>query len=79
MQISPIFSKADDNAKCYRVMRDFQDDYEVGPAVLVRIDSKILKRGLGYMYKYAPITSEGYIIYAESFWDHFEEVEEIRC
>lgn len=79
MQISPIFSKIEAGTTEYRIKKEFHDMYESEIPTLyiyVRIDSRII-RGHGYEYKYAPITSEGYIDYANSFWDSFEEMEEM--
>ena len=79
-QISPIFSKAEKNAKCYTIKKEFHDMYDDNPSfilsIFVRIDSKIIK-GHGYQYKYAPVMFEGYIDYANSFWDCFDEMQEM--
>jgi len=60
----------------YRIKKDFQTEYKLGPSVLVRVDFRGVRGGV--VYTYAPISTNGKIIYSEKFEDTFEEVEPIK-
>ena len=62
-------------ADLFVVRKDVQSDYAVGPALLVRVDSR--RGGCGYVHKYAPITlinKQCVIDVASAFEDAWGEV-----
>ena len=63
------------DAAVYVVRADVRDDYAVGPAVLVRVDSR--RAACGYVHTYAPVSlvDGAFVVDAASaFEDSWEEV-----
>ena len=63
------------DAAVYVVRADVRDDYAVGPAVLVRVDSR--RTAGGYVHKYAPVNLvDGAFVVdaAGAFEDAWDEV-----
>jgi len=56
----------------YIIDPDFQSEYLLGPSILLRVDSRLVRGG--YVYTYAPIDMDGRPIMREAFEDSFGEV-----
>jgi len=66
------------NETPYKIHPDYVDDYQFGPCILVRVDSRIGANG--YVYAYAPLSLIDGLVKADPnmvFWDLWGEVIEI--
>ena len=58
----------------YALRLEARDSYpEIGPAVLVRVDSRLVR--CGYIHTYAPVTVGGVADRSADFVDAWDEVE----